>query len=296
MRKEGKALLMGWFSFEGMGATAGDLMARDLVKEWIREAGVPCDIAVAPPFLEGVDWRVIDPGEYSTLVFVCGPFGNGWPITEVLQRFDRSRLFGVDLSLLQPLDEWNPFDFLMARDSSKESNPDITFAAAFEPVPVVGVIKVHKQTEYGERGLHDKAHALVDGLLGGLEVTRVEIDTRLDINSSNLRTPREVISAIAKMDVVVTTRLHGTVLALSQGVPALAIDPVAGGAKIARQARTIGWPAILLAETADERAVMDAYSYCLTNEARRTARLCSKEARERVIGARDRFLTEFGKG
>jgi polysaccharide pyruvyl transferase WcaK-like protein len=50
---------------------------------------------------------------------------------------------------------------------------------------------------------------------------------------------------IARADVVVTTRLHGLVLALKQGVPVLAVDPVAGGARVATQAAAWGWPVLL---------------------------------------------------
>ena len=71
---------------------------------------------------------------------------------------------------------------------------------------------------------------------------RVKIDTRLDTNQTGLRTPAEVESVIRKMDVVMTTRLHGLVLAIKNGVPVIAIDPVAGGAKIKRQAESIDWP------------------------------------------------------
>ena len=55
----------------------------------------------------------------------------------------------------------------------------------------------------------------------------VAIDTRLDANRTGLRTPAQVESLIARTDVVVTTRLHGLVLALKNGVPAVAIDTVA---------------------------------------------------------------------
>ena len=71
----------------------------------------------------------------------------------------------------------------------------------------------------------------------------VEIDTRLDVdNASGLRTPAEIETVIARMDVVVTTRLHGLALALRNGVPVVAVDPVAGGDKITAQARAVDWP------------------------------------------------------
>jgi hypothetical protein len=45
-------------------------------------------------------------------------FGNGWPVTDFLERFRHCRLAGVKLSMLQPLDVWNPFELLIERDSS----------------------------------------------------------------------------------------------------------------------------------------------------------------------------------
>ena len=107
-----KTLVAGWFSFEQMGATAGDLFARDLLCEWLRSVGHSYDVAVASPFQGDVDWRSVDPENYSNVIFVCGPFGNGWPITEFLPRFDRCRLIGINLSMLESLDIWNPFDLL----------------------------------------------------------------------------------------------------------------------------------------------------------------------------------------
>ncbi len=40
-------------------------------------------------------------------------------------------------------------------------------------------------------------------------------------------------------------RMHGLVLALKHGVPALAVDPVAGGAKVTAQSRALRWRAVL---------------------------------------------------
>ena len=54
-----RVLVAGWFSFEHMGATAGDLMARDVACRWLAEAGCPFDVAAVPPFAtpQTVDWR-----------------------------------------------------------------------------------------------------------------------------------------------------------------------------------------------------------------------------------------------
>ena len=99
-----KALVAGWFSFEGMGATAGDLLTRDLVCRWLEDAGRLYDVTVAMPFAGGVDWRAADPADYSDVVFVCGSIGNGSPIPEFLERFAGRRLVGVSLSMLEPLE------------------------------------------------------------------------------------------------------------------------------------------------------------------------------------------------
>jgi hypothetical protein len=285
-----KTLVAGWFSFEQMGATAGDLLARDLACEWLLRAGHSYDVAHAAPFTGGVDWRSVDPGDYSHVVFVCGPFGNGEPVTAFLERFAGRQLIGVNLTMLDRLENWNPFDLLLERDSSARAHPDVTFLSRAPRVPVVGVILIHPQPEYRERDVHRAANDAVHRLVARHEVAAVTIDTRLDANSTGLRTPAEVESLIARMDVVLTTRLHGTVLALKNGVPALAIDPVAGGAKIRRQAETVGWPVIFDGGVVTDDELERAFAFCLTPAAREQARQCADRATGLVEEMRDEFL------
>jgi hypothetical protein len=285
-----RVLVAGWFSFEQMGATAGDILARDLVCRWLDEASVPHDIATAPPFAGGVDWRSVEARQYGHVVFVCGPFGNGWPVTDFLARFAGSRLVGVDLSMLQSLDEWNPFDLLLERDSSRAARPDLVFLSAPSPVPVVGLVRVHPQKEYQERSAHEAADALLDQLLATREVAVVPIDTRLDRNATGLRTAGEVESLIARVDVVLTTRLHGLVLALKNGLPAVAVDPVRGGAKIRRQAETLGWPHAFAVDEATPAGLAAAFERCLRPEARVAASAVAARAREKLAAVRDELL------
>lgn len=284
-----KVLVAGWFSFEGMGATAGDLLSRDLVVEWLREAGAPCEVAVAAPFEGGIDLGRCDAASFTHVVFVCGPFGNGPPITEFLKRFGHCRLFGLNLSMLQSLQEWNPFEFLHERDSDRASHPDLVFIAARASVPVVGSVLVHPQKEYGARGSHSIANAAIERLLARRTVARVAIDTRLDLNATGLRTPVEVESLLARMDVIVTTRLHGLVMAIRNGIPVLAIDPITGGAKILRQAQTIGWPLAFRPEAVDDAALDAAFDHCLTPQAREAALACRQRAGELLADAQHRF-------
>ncbi len=38
--------------------------------------------------------------------------------TNLLRQFEASRLVGVNLSIAEPVDDWNPFDLLLERDST----------------------------------------------------------------------------------------------------------------------------------------------------------------------------------
>jgi hypothetical protein len=285
-----KVLVAGWFSFELMGATAGDLLARDLACEWIERAGLTWDVAHAPPFAGGVNWRWVDPASYSHVVFVCGPLGNGPPVAEFLERFVGSKLIGLNLSMLQDLDEWNPFEFLLERDSSRRSHPDLAFLSRQPHVPVAGVILIHPQPEYGLRDVQSRANDAIQRLVARRELATVPIDTRLDENGTGLRSAAEIESLIARVDVVLTTRLHGTVLALKNGVPAAVVDPVAGGAKISRQAQVIGWPVVLDGESVTDQQLGQALDFCLTQAARDKAKQCAARATAVLEGLRQEFL------
>jgi hypothetical protein len=284
-----RALVAGWFSFEDGHATAGDLLTRDVACEWLDRLGLAYDVAVAPPFTGGVDWRAVDPEAYSHVIFVCGPFERGELEAAFLARFAGARLVGLNLSMREPLERWSPFDLLIERDSSRRAFPDLAFLSSVPHVPVVGVCLVE---EY-EGALVTEANAAVERLVGSRELAVVAIDTRLDANATALRTPAEVESLVARMDAVVTTRLHGMVLALKNGVPALAIDPAPGGAKIVRQAETIEWPVVFAADTLESDALEAALDFCLSEQARERAHACRLRAERAAAEARDELTREL---
>jgi hypothetical protein len=212
---------------------------------------------------------------------MCGPFGNGWPVTDFLSRFAGIKLVGINLSMLQALEEWNPFDLLLERDSTRKNNPDLVFLSEKPRVPVVGKIWVEPQKEYGQKAKHQLANEMIADLLAKQRCAVVAIDTRLDMpNRGGLRSPEEIESLVARMDMVVTTRLHGMVMALKNGVPALAVDAISGGAKIAKQAQTIQWPNVFTIDKLTEQELQRGFEYCLTNEARDKAVQCKKSAME----------------
>ena len=284
-----RVLVAGWFSFENAHATVGDVLARDLVCEWLTAASYPYDVALAPPFQGGIDLRRADPGAYSHAVFVCGPFEQKAMEAEFLGRFASSVVIGVNLTMVAPREDWNPFDVLIERDSSLAARPDLVFMSRQPLVPVVGRCLV----EPYPGALDATANAAIDRLLRSREVAVVEIDTRLDVNTTGLRTAAEIESLIARMDLVVTTRLHGMVFSLKNGVPVIAIDPEAGGAKIVRQATTIDWPAAFVVDAVTDEALQHAFDYCLTEKARGRARECSRWAATRVAQVRREFIDAF---
>jgi len=288
-----KALVTGWFSFEHMGATAGDFLSRDVVCDWLERAGCAFDIALAKPFVGGVDASTVDPRAYTHLVFVCGPFGRSWEITQFLERFSHCKRIGVNLSMLEPLSVWNPFDLLVERDSSVTSRPDLSLLAPSATVPVVGVVLIDSQPEYGEQDARNDANAAIERLVARNECAIVRIDTRLDLNSGGLRSAGEIESLISRMDVVLTTRMHGLVLSIKNGVPVVAVDPVAGGAKVKRQAETLGWRTVFALGTFDDADLDAAYAHCLTANARSEVAACRARAQERLQGVRDEFVAWF---
>lgn len=279
-----RVLVTGWFSWPNMGTTAGDLLARDVATGWAREAGREVDVANAPGFGAAFRWDRADPALYSDVLFVCGPVGPAdAALRELQERFRGSRHIGIDVTMLRPLDEWNGFDLLLERDSERTARPDISLGAAQDHVPVIGVVLVEPYPpEYPDRDRQTEARAAVAKLVASRPCARVPIDTRLAPNEGGLRSPAEVEALLARMDAVVTTRLHGLVLSLRNGVPVVAIDLVAGGAKITKQAEVLGWPAIRNADDVAAEDLEELLDWCLTPEARELARECAAAGRRQV--------------
>jgi polysaccharide pyruvyl transferase WcaK-like protein len=82
----------------------------------------------------------------------------------------------------------------------------------------------------------------------------------------NRRRPDQVEALIRRADLVVSMRLHGLVLGLKHGRPVISVDPVAGGAKVAAQARALGWPLVLPGEAITPAALDAALDRCVSGE------------------------------
>lgn len=138
-RRPSWVLLAGWFSLEGMGATAGDLMAQDRRRRVAQWRGPELRHGPRRPIRR---WSGLAPGRppgYSHLVCVCGPFYSRRKVVEslpnslaaaldlvdpllrgplgrfrpselevLIRRFSHARFIGLDVSMLGSPDSWHP--------------------------------------------------------------------------------------------------------------------------------------------------------------------------------------------
>jgi hypothetical protein len=272
-----RVLVTGWFGLVQGEATAGDALAASAVSEVLTGAEIAHDLAWSPVlYPEKISLDDVDPADYTHMVFVCGPV-HGPQVADLHRRFAACRRIAVGVSVIDPADPAvTGFDLVLARDGRGEFRRDLSAAAPLRQVPVAGVVLAFGQGEYEDRRRHESVAERVTSWLHGVDCSRVQLDTRLDSRDWRLPvTAEQFTSVVCRMDVVVTTRLHGLVLALRCGVPALAVDPVTGGGKVTAQARAWGWPAVLPAEQAIEETepvLRKAWDWCLSDDGRAAAR------------------------
>ncbi|MFI1326583.1 MULTISPECIES: polysaccharide pyruvyl transferase family protein [Streptomyces] len=268
MHGRDRILVTGWFSFLHGEATAGDVLALRRVEEVLREAGLAYDVVWSPGFrAEGTHFEDLDPAAYSRLVFVCGP-AHGWQVEELHRRFAHCVRIAVGVSVIDPASPAvTGFHRVLARDA-EGTGPTLDLAARAPGLParpVAGVVLTHGQHEYGGQRRHEEVAAALTRWLAGKDCARLELETRIDAHDWRLcGTPAQLEAVLTRLDLVVTDRLHGLVLALRAGTPALAVDPVEGGAKVTAQARACGWPALVAAERLTEEALEHWWEWCLT--------------------------------
>lgn len=275
-----RVLLTGWFSFRHGEATAGDVLAAQAVAAALNAAGIAYDIAWSPVFRPGgLGLGQAAPERYTHLVFACGPV-YGDQIARLHARYRSCRRIAVGVSVV---DENDPacrgFDVLLPRDAPGRA-PVRDLASVMVPEqagrdapPVTGVFLTTGQGEYGRRRQHDLVTARLTAWLNTKHCAPLPLDTRLDSSDWRLCSSPEVLTTlISRLDIVVTMRLHGLVLALRAGVPVLAIDPVAGGGKVTAQATAWDWPAVLAAEQVADQSLLDErWDWCTSPPGRREA-------------------------
>ncbi|MHC3469811.1 polysaccharide pyruvyl transferase family protein [Streptomyces sp. 7R007] len=274
-----RILLTGWFSFQDGETTAGDVLALRRVEEVLGRAEIAYDVAWSPVFRPlGPHLDTVRPEDYTHLVFVCGPL-HGPQVEELHRRFAHCARIAVGTSVVEPgSPAVTGFDLVLARDApGTPPAQDLSARAPALPErPVVGVILTHGQQEYGGKRRHGLVADEVTRWLAGRDCAPLELETRLDTHDWRLcATPAQLQSVLARLDLVVTDRLHGLVLALRAGTPVLAVDPVEGGAKVTAQARACGWPALVGAERVGPEELERWWEWCLG-----TGRMTARQTRD----------------
>jgi hypothetical protein len=286
-------LVVGWFSFTHGEATAGDVLSMEAVQACLASAGIRHDVAWSTVMCPSGGLLLDDalPDRYTHLVFVCGP-AHGQPVCDLHERFARCRRIAVGVSVVDAADPAvTGFHEVLARDAPDgRARPDLAGGPVMPSVPVVGVVLAHAQPEYGVRQRHGDVTGVLSSWLRARDFARVPLDSRLDPRDWRMSaTPAQLESVLRRLDVVVTTRLHGMVLALKNGVPALAVDPVAGGGKVTAQARAWRWPAMVPADDLHPRDLDRHLAWCLSGPGRLAACQAASPAREST-GAMTRAL------
>jgi hypothetical protein len=289
-----RVLLAGWFSIEDGGATAGDVLVRDVICDWLDKSAISYDVAQERRLGPGVDWMRVSPARYTHLVFACGPVGPDLAVGELVERFAVCRRIAINVSSIGN-GKWQPFDLLLERDGAGPPRPDLALTHRSTHPPVVAVIRIHRQAEYA-RARPEEAHRAFDRLLACTQAASFPVDTILDPLVPGRRTAAEVGALIARADVVLTTRLHGLVLALAQGVPVLAVDAVSGGAKVIAQARALAWPAAVTIDALDDSTLQQHFAWCLTAEGREKAHACATNGRGGIEEIRATLTTFLRRG
>lgn len=245
-----RLLLASWASVLHGGPTVGDLMALEAVRRLTADCGITADIACECGEVSDsheVEWRCADPSLYKSLIFVCGPIIAGsQSLRQLFGRFEGCQKIGVGVSILPKTspDHWNPFDLVLARDGLPETYGDVAISWTRPPrgsqaERVIGICLRGPQCEYGKgMSMHVEAERIIDAVGVALGYPLVRLETRMSPSSLDVYS---IYRAFSIPRLVITTRLHGALFALSNGVPVLALDQVRGGGKLSAVLRRLGW-------------------------------------------------------
>lgn len=258
-----RVLVAGWFSFSEVIATVGDERAAEVASGWLTTAGVDHELAYAGYLHRGIDLAAVQPADYTHLVWVCGPIMANGLLDGLLDRFAHARRLAVGVSVVEP-GAVARFDTVWPRDGEgHEPRPDLAVSPPGEGPSVVATVFAPVQAEYGDRGRHARVQRAVEEWISDRGLGSFDVATDLLTSSRLPRRVDQVQAALGRADVVVSSRLHGLVLGLGAGRPVIAVDPVAGGAKVTAQAAALGWPVLLGAEEVTGPALDAALDRCL---------------------------------
>jgi hypothetical protein len=271
--------------------TVGDLMAVYNVASELRIRGFAVDIAWRgslhdlSPYC--VDPDAVDARCYAAMVFVCGPLHAAF--APLFAKFAQVKRIAVGVSIPPGFDPLKFVHAFLPRDSGVQITFDLALANVGYPhlsLPAtarlrqVGICLVGPQGEYGDSDGHGLAAQLVNSACEDQQ--KIRVNTLLDHGRA---LPASVELDVQCSAVLVTTRMHGALLALYHGVPVVALDQIKGSAKVSRMLRAAGHPVLNAWET-NRETLHDAISRRLAGDA-----ACDPLAvRDNIIGASRRAL------
>ncbi|RFU21855.1 polysaccharide pyruvyl transferase family protein [Geodermatophilus marinus] len=288
-----RVLVAGWFSFDEVIATVGDELGADTVTRWLTDAGVDHDLAEAPYLGSGVNWRDVDPADYTHLLFVSGPLSGSPLLRELCETFAGSRRWAVNVSVVSEAGR-ALFDEVWARDADGAARPDLAVEGPTPSAPVVAVAFTPAQGEYGDRTQADRVRGAIEEWLATRALPWFELSMDL-FEKPHRRRPVQVEALIRRADVVVSMRLHALVLGVKHDRPVIACDPIAGGAKVTAQAGALGWPVVLPAEEVTGEALDAALEHCLSGQLAGPLRAARARGREADARAREWLTAQLGR-
>ena len=267
------------------GATLGDQFAVENLSARLTARGIQHSVLSAYPI--SVRARVIrdhrQVPEIGVLVHVCGPL---LPTPFLMDLAKRAKVrIAVGVSVLDRFEPFNDeFDAIVVRDGQQPETFDLAPArfadAATPPVsrsppaPAIGLCLRGNQKEYGGAAIfHDKADDLFASTIARSGGASHTIDTLL--RSDNVAAG--IVAAFQRADVIATTRMHGAILGLSYGKPVIAIDQVAGGAKVASLLGRVGWPLVFRGDSVTQDDIDDAFAKATSPEIGEIVARCRAE-------------------
>lgn len=303
-----RRILLTWYgSFAGHG-TIGDLRSMESVATHLHARGhqvlhATADPECVIPGTQRVQWEHISHDQFDLGIFVCGPILSFHPLTNALfDWFGAKPLIGVGVSLLARDDAGyaNPFSAVLARQGRDTDYADVAIVAPPPEEPPrtststqIGVSLRGHQTEYGEErcradDVATLSAAAIDEALskfGGVATTIENHLTRAGLSPDGI----EVM--YLDCDLILTSRFHGAITALRHGVPFIAIDQIAGGAKVFDLLAPLGWKHVYRIDELEQRALTE----CVTELLQRTDRAELHQARANAIQGANRTLFELDR-
>ena len=199
--------------------------------------------------------------------------------------------------MIDPVEDWNPFDVLIERDSSRTKLPDMTFIESTQNVPVVGrcLAPRPRDKHYEDRERYDEANRAISELIERKNLAVIDIDTRWPSsrNTAGQKNASQVVSLMKRVDVMLTTRLHGMVFSIKSGVPVIAVDFISGGDKVTAQSKVIDWPMTIRAENASPEWMDQAFDWCLSKQAYERIKYCMERIKDSLKSIESEFYTSF---